>query len=68
MYKRQVQESCLERKCPKCKQKEIIFNGYFENDSTSFEKWILKKVTIVKGTAKSVNRTLKEKRYVIKKI
>ncbi|KFM69220.1 hypothetical protein X975_00760, partial [Stegodyphus mimosarum] len=50
-------EKCLERNCNECKNKKIKFLEYSEEDTVSYEKWVLKKVNIV---AKGINKTVKK--------
>lgn len=56
-------EECLVRKCQNCKQKTINFNldPMQKDDTTSYEKWVKKKVTLtIKGQEKVCQKTKKE--------
>lgn len=52
---------CLFKDCEKCKDKIILYNDFSANDSTSFNKWIDKKVqVVVKGVIKEVKKSNQE--------
>lgn len=61
-------ELCLEGNCFKCKTKKVNFLAYNENEYTSYQKWLMKRETlIIKGKEKTCTKTVKERILCTKK-
>ena len=56
-----LQEKCLERKCAVCKDRQVVFKTYQENEHSSYKKWILKNIVInIKNVEKNCKKVIKE--------
>lgn len=57
-------ENCLERTCPNCSNKNIVFKYFSPEDKITYQRWIQKTETVmVSGKPKECKKTLKTKLF-----